>query len=82
MNGRGRPLRFVALVACGWASARTIMLWPDGATLPQAIEAAFPLRAAQAATTPVPQPGLPPPARRGHSAAAIAPQPLAAAASP
>ncbi|HSX55729.1 MAG TPA: hypothetical protein VLG14_10555 [Sphingomonas sp.] len=49
MTGRGRPLRFVALVVCGWASARTAMLWPDGATLPQAIEAAFPLRSAQAA---------------------------------
>ncbi|WP_447727436.1 hypothetical protein [Sphingomonas koreensis] len=53
MNGRGRPLRFVALVAIGWASARTIMLWPEGATLPQAVEAAFPLLPAQAATTPV-----------------------------
>ncbi len=49
MNGRGRPLRFIALVACGWASARTIMLWPDGATLPQAIETAFPLDRAAAA---------------------------------
>ena len=57
MNGRGRPLRFVALVAFGWASARTVMLWPEGATLPQAIEAAFPLRAAQAATQSAPRPG-------------------------
>jgi hypothetical protein len=49
MNGRGRPLRFVAIVAIGWASTRTIMLWPVGATLPEAIEAAFPLRSAEAA---------------------------------
>lgn len=52
MNGRGRPLRFVALVAIGWASTRTLMLWPEGATLPKAIEAAFPLLPAQAATVP------------------------------
>ncbi|WP_241231322.1 hypothetical protein [Sphingomonas koreensis] len=67
MTGRGRPLRFVALVAFGWASARTIMLWPEGATLPQAIEAAFPLRPAQAATQPVLRTGAaasPAPARR------------------
>ena len=59
MNGRGRPLRFVALVAIGWASTRTIMLWPEGATLPQAIEAAFPLLPAQAATAPAPRRNLP-----------------------
>ncbi len=52
----GRPLRFVALVAIGWASTRTIMLWPEGATLPQAIEAAFPLLPAQAATAQAPRP--------------------------
>lgn len=52
MNGRGRPLRFVALVAFGWASARTLILWPEGASLPEAIEAAFPLRPAAAATPP------------------------------
>lgn len=53
---KGRPLRFVALVAVGWASARTIMLWPEGATLPRAIEAAFPLLPAQAAPAPAPRP--------------------------
>ncbi|MCW4462657.1 hypothetical protein OK349_13145 [Sphingomonas sp. BT-65] len=50
MSGRGRPLRFVAVVAFGWASARTVMLWPEGASLPEAIEVAFPLRPAAAAT--------------------------------
>lgn len=75
MNGRGRPLRFVALVALGWASARTVMLWPEGATLPQAIEAAFPLRAAQAATQPAPQTG----AKAGAVPAARVVMPMAAA---
>ncbi|WP_343518010.1 hypothetical protein [Sphingomonas sp.] len=56
MTGRGRPLRFVALVAFGWASARTVMLWPEGATLPEAIEAAFPLRPAAAAIQPRAEP--------------------------
>jgi hypothetical protein len=32
------------------------MLWPEGATLPRAIEAAFPLLPAQAATAPAPRP--------------------------
>jgi hypothetical protein len=46
---RGRPLRFVATVAVGWAAMRVVLLWPEGATLPEAIEAAMPLRAAEAA---------------------------------
>lgn len=56
---KGRPLRFVALVAIGWASARTIMLWPEGATMPRAIEAAFPLLPAQAAPAPASRPTRP-----------------------
>lgn len=64
MTGRGRPLRFIALVACGWASARTFMLWPEGATLPQAIEEAFPLRPAAAATAPIA--AIPSPAAPSH----------------
>lgn len=59
MTGRGRPLRFVALVAFGWASARTIMLWPEGASLPEAIEAAFPLGPAAAAAPPPAGPDRP-----------------------
>lgn len=46
---RGRPLRFVATVALGWAAMRVVLLWPDGATLPEAIQAAMPLRPAEAA---------------------------------
>jgi len=79
MNGRGRPLRFIALVACGWASARTVMLWPEGATLPQAIEAAFPLRPAQAATAPAPVIVLPSPPRTTIAMTIPAPPLLTAA---
>lgn len=50
--GRGRPLRFVATVAVGWAAMRVVLLWPEGGTLPQAIEAAMPFRPAQAAAPP------------------------------
>ncbi|MCR5870247.1 hypothetical protein LRS12_05605 [Sphingomonas sp. J344] len=54
-TGRGRPLRFVAMVAVGWVAMRVILLWPENATLPEAIEAAMPLRLAQAAAPePVP----------------------------
>ncbi len=62
MNGRGRPLRFVALVAAGWAGARVAILWPDGATLPEAIQHAFPIQDAVAATAP----GAPPAALPVH----------------
>ncbi len=80
MNGRGRPLRFVAIVAIGWASTRTIMLWPVGATLPEAIEAAFPLRAAEAApfVAPVVRPE---PAKLPITAAAL-PAPILIARAP
>lgn len=80
---KGRPLRFVALVAVGWASARTIMLWPEGATLPRAIEAAFPLLPAQAAPAPAPHPIPPatfprrPMALPVHAAPPVATVPLA-----
>lgn len=47
--GRGRPLRFIAMVAVGWAAMRVVLLWPEGAGLPEAIEAAMPLRPAAAA---------------------------------
>jgi hypothetical protein len=51
-SGRGRPLRFVALVAVGWVAMRVVLLWPEGGSLPEAIEAAMPLRPAQAAAPP------------------------------
>ncbi|MFL9840385.1 hypothetical protein ABS767_05365 [Sphingomonas sp. ST-64] len=58
MTGRGRPLRFVATVAAAWAGMRVVLLWPEGASLPQAIEAAFPLRPARAASV-TPRPAHP-----------------------
>lgn len=80
MIGRGRPLRFVALVAVGWAGMRTVMLWPVGATLPEAIEAAFPLRAAQAATSPKPVAAASLPVRQAPvPAVAVSAPPLLAA---
>lgn len=55
-TGRGRPLRFVAMVAVGWVAMRVILLWPEGASLPEAIEQALPLRPAQAAAPPIDSP--------------------------
>jgi hypothetical protein len=58
VNGRGRPLRFVVLVAASWTSARVLILWPEGATLPEAIEQALPIQrfSARAGTLPVAAP--------------------------
>lgn len=58
-SGRGRPLRFVALVAVGWVAMRVVLLWPEGGSLPEAIEAAMPLRPAQAAAPPPPVGAMP-----------------------
>lgn len=51
IEARGRPVRFVVTVAVGWTALRVLLLWPEGATLPEAIEAANPLRPAAAAPT-------------------------------
>lgn len=59
MSGRGRPLRFVMLVAAGWAGARVVILWPDGATLPKAIEEALPIHRAEASVSPALAPFTP-----------------------
>lgn len=76
LNGRGRPLRFLAVVAGCWSGLRVAMLWPDGASLPQAIEAAFPIAVAsrsEVVPTPLLRPGVPAvaasgPIARGHVA--------------
>lgn len=52
MNGRGRPLRFFALVIFAWIGVRVAILWPQTGSLPAAIEAALPL--ARAAPRPAP----------------------------
>lgn len=57
MNGRGRPLRFLAMVAVAWTGARVAMLWPQVGALPAAIQAALPLARAEPLT-------LAPPARQ------------------
>lgn len=42
MSGRGRPLRFVALVAVGWVGARAATLWPPSGAQRRAVEARIP----------------------------------------
>lgn len=42
MRGRGRPLRFLAMVTIAWVGVRVAMLWPRTGSLPAAIEAASP----------------------------------------
>lgn len=43
MTGRGRPLRFLAMVVFAWVGLRVAMLWPRNGSLPAAIQAALPL---------------------------------------
>jgi hypothetical protein len=43
VTGRGRPLRFLALVMLGWVGARVAILWPQTGSLPAAIEVLVPL---------------------------------------
>lgn len=42
MKGRGRPLRFLALVFAGWMALRVAMLWPHHGTLGEAVREAVP----------------------------------------
>lgn len=37
IHGRGRPLRFLALVVVGWIVLRILFLWPQTGSLPEAI---------------------------------------------
>lgn len=48
LTGRGRPLRFVALVGAGWAATRVAMLWPMVASVPAALDGALPIQPADA----------------------------------
>jgi len=48
VTGRGRPLRFLALVMLGWVGARVAILWPQTGSLPTAIEVLVPLAEARA----------------------------------
>jgi hypothetical protein len=49
---RGRPLRFLALVAVGWVGVRAALLWPQIETLPDAIRAVVPFASAPNAQAP------------------------------
>jgi hypothetical protein len=40
-------LKFLGLVCAGWIGMRVVLLWPPGATLPEAIRAALPFAAAK-----------------------------------
>lgn len=42
MSGKGRPLRFLALVALSWVGARVALLWPPTESLPEAVKALAP----------------------------------------
>lgn len=86
MSGKGRPLRFLALVALGWTGARIALLWPQTGSLPGAIKALVPLgpALAEAVPTVLPQPAATPTpvfAARSAPAAAlgvgVAPAPAA-----
>ncbi|WP_215414787.1 hypothetical protein, partial [Escherichia coli] len=59
MRGRGRPLRFLAMVTIAWVGVRVAMLWPRTGSLPAAIEAASPLARAEPRIAPAAAP--PPP---------------------
>lgn len=68
MTGRGRPLRFLALVVSAWVGVRAAILWPHAESAPQALQAAVPsLAAVPRAPTPTPTPHAP-----GSAALAIA----------
>ena len=43
LQGRGRPLRFLALVVASWVVLRILILWPQTGSLPEAIRAVLPL---------------------------------------
>jgi hypothetical protein len=47
MSGRGRPLRFLAMVLFAWVGARVAMLWPQTGSLPAAIRAVLPMARAE-----------------------------------
>lgn len=69
-GGRGRPLRFLALVSVGWVGMRVAILWSQTGSLPEAIRAMVPVtvaslpprEAAVVAAKTVAQARTPPPA--------------------
>jgi hypothetical protein len=61
VSGRGRPLKFLALVGGGWTGLRVLMLWPDGDPLPGLVREVAPLVAAPARAETAPAIRLPAP---------------------
>lgn len=60
MIGRGRPLRFLAMVLSCWIGIRTAQLWPEATLLPGPMKALLPLpAAAQAASSQQPTSATP-----------------------
>ncbi|MCW3846534.1 hypothetical protein OF829_04735 [Sphingomonas sp. LB-2] len=55
VHGKGRPLRFLALVAIGWVVVRVAILWPQTGSLPEAIRQALPLPSFSPREAPVPE---------------------------
>jgi hypothetical protein len=47
LSGRGRPLRFFAMVVFAWVGVRVAMLWPQAGSLPAAIQAVLPFARAE-----------------------------------
>lgn len=72
MNGRGRPVRFLALVALGWIGVRFALLWSQTGSLPEAIEALVPLASAESGTGAVVPPAQTRPVPAESRAARIA----------
>lgn len=48
MSGRGRPIRFLAVLFIGWTGVRVAMLWP-AVPMPEALQALSPVPASRAA---------------------------------
>ena len=86
MSARGQPFRFLAVVGLGWIGARIFLLWPQGGTLPDAIEALVPARTAgDAADAAMPAAGAPANMRAYPASREVrpaAPPPVAIAALP
>lgn len=63
VQGRGRPLRFLALVAVGWVGLRIVLLWPQTGSLPAAVKAVLAPEAKTVEPAPPASPAIPDVAR-------------------
>lgn len=79
MTGQGRPVRFLALVALGWISVRFALVWMQGGSLPEAIQAVMPLASARTGAGAVSAPAQRHPARTAPPPTRIAARPPAGA---